>query len=169
MESLAVARALAAERFDFAIASDLERAHDTARAVVGERIPVVLDKRWREFDFGSWEGLTWDEIVERWPEYAEQQSFSACAYHPEGGESFEEVCARVKDAIDDLPDGNVLVATHAGPLHAMLHVLFSGDNEEAPQAFGVRFMPASITRVRFTGGRAHLTSLNDVEHLDSSG
>lgn len=132
----------------------------------------MLDKRWREFDFGSWEGLTWDEIVDRWPHYAQQQIFSASTYQPEGGESFDDVCTRVKDAIDDLragPDVNALVATHAGPLHAMLHVLFSGDNEEAPEAFGVRFMPASITRVRLIDGRAELVSLNDVKHLDPSG
>jgi len=171
-ETRAVERALAGEHFDLAVASDLQRAHDTARTIVGERTAVTLDARWREFDFGAWEGLTWDEITGRWPQYAEQNSFSAATYRPEGGESFDDVCARVAAALDDLragPHGNVLVATHAGPLHAMLHVLFSGSNEEAPEVFGVRFMPASITRVAFINGRAHLMSLNDVKHLDPSG
>ena len=171
-ETAALGRALAHDDFDFAVASDLQRAHDTARAIVGERIPVMLDSRWREFDFGAWEGLTWDEITDRWPEYAAVNSFSAATYRPQGGESFDDVCVRVSDALKDLrvaPHHNILVATHAGALHAMLQVLFSGGNQEAPDIFGVRFLPASITRVRFIDGRAHLVSLNDVSHLDSAG
>jgi ribonuclease H / adenosylcobalamin/alpha-ribazole phosphatase len=165
-------RALANEHFDFAVASDLQRAHDTARAIVGERIPVMLDARWREFDFGAWEGLTWDEIAERWPESAVDTPYSAASYHPQGGESFDDVCARVADALNDLRAGqhhNVLVVTHAGPLHAMLRVLFSGENKEGQEMSGVRFLPASITRVRFIDGRAELVSLNEARHLDCAG
>ena len=147
--------------FDFAVASDLQRANDTARAIVGERVPVMLDARWREFYFGEWEGLTWDEIIERWPEYSQRNPFSVATYQPEGGESFADVRARVSLALDDLRTAqhrNILVATHAGPLHAMLSVLFPGERD-------VCFMPASITRVRSTGGATELVSLNETGHL----
>lgn len=162
-ETRALARALGREPFDFAVASDLRRAHDTALAIVGSRIPVTLDARWREFAFGEWEGLTWEEIVERWPHLREQSSSAAKAYRPEGGESFEQVVGRVREALEDLTGGthrNVLVVTHAGALHAMLEVLFNG---EAP---GVRFLPACVTHVRMVDGQARLLRLNDVAHLD---
>lgn len=162
-ETRALARAYGRDPFDFAVASDLRRAHDTALAIVGTRIPVTMDARWREFAFGEWEGLTWDEIVERWPHLREQSSSAAKAYRPQGGESFEQVVARVRDAIEDLTKGshrNVLVVTHAGALHAMLEVLFHG---EAPP---VRFLPAAVTHVRLVDGQAHLLRLNDVAHLD---
>ena len=162
-ETRALARALGREPFDYAVASDLRRAHDTALAILGTRIPVALDPRWREFAFGEWEGLTWDEIVERWPHLREQSSSAARAYRPEGGESFEQVAARVRAALEDVTNGshrNALIVTHAGALHAALEVLFPGG---APT---VRFVPASVTKVRIAGGQASLLRLNDAAHLD---
>jgi probable phosphoglycerate mutase len=131
---------------------------ETARAIYGPN--VRPDPRWREFEFGEWEGLTWEQIVERWPQYGEQTGTAAKRYAPPGGETFEAVAARVASALDDLRGGgyeHALVVTHAGPLHAMLHAFFG----ELP----VRFTPASVTRVRLEGERPELTLLNDVAHL----
>jgi len=160
---LAQAQALAAllrdEDFDHAVSSDLARAYDTARAIRGQA-PVQRDARWREFRFGEWEGLTWDEIVARWPHLREHDASAAKRYTPEGGESFEDVCARVAQALDDLQRArhrHVLVVTHAGPLHAMLQTLFG--------EMSLRFSPASVTRVRIEDGHAELLALNEVAHL----
>ena len=121
------------------------------------------DARWREFAFGQWEGLTWDEIAERWPHAREHGATAAKRYTPEGGESFEVVCARVANAIADLQTSGferILVVTHAGTLHAMLHTLFGEREAEMQEVFGVRFSPGSVTRVRLDVGRAELLSLN---------
>lgn len=75
-------------------------------------------------------------------------------YAPPGGETFEAVRARVEDALTSLRKsgaGNVLIVTHAGPLHAALDVLFG--------EVAVRFEPASITRVRLREDDAELLSL----------
>ncbi|NTW41819.1 MAG: histidine phosphatase family protein [Cellulomonadaceae bacterium] len=51
------------------VSSDLVRARVTAQALsdlVG--VPVETDERLRERCFGDWEGLTADEIAERWPQ-----------------------------------------------------------------------------------------------------
>ena len=51
------------------MSSDLERAAETARIVLGARdLPLRLDPDWREMRFGDWEGLTWDQIVAAHPE-----------------------------------------------------------------------------------------------------
>lgn len=152
------------QAFDIAVSSDLSRAYDTARAIRGE-LPVERDERWREFAFGQWEGLTWDEIVERWPYLAERSGTAARLYAPQGGETFEALCERVHRAIGDLRSGgygNVLVVTHAGPLHAMLHAFFGEREGEMQEALSVRFSPGSITRVRLEKGRAELLALNEV-------
>jgi 2,3-bisphosphoglycerate-dependent phosphoglycerate mutase len=166
-QALALAGALAGANFDRAVSSDLSRAYDTARAICGEQ-RVERDPRWREFAFGEWEGLTWEEIVARRPEYGAHASTAAKQYAPPGGETFQAVCARVADALADLRAGGharVLVVTHAGPLHAMLHTLFGEREAEFQEALGVRFTPASITRVRFDSGQAELVQLNDAAHL----
>lgn len=150
-------------QFDYAVSSDLSRACDTAAAIRGA-LPVARDPRWREFAFGDWEGLTWDEIVERSPHLREHGATAAKLYTPPGGESFEQVQLRVSAALHELLESryeNVLVVTHAGPLHAVLHAFFGDRRAEMEEALGVRFSPASVTRIRVEAGRADLQSLNE--------
>lgn len=174
-EGRAQARALAAvlrgERFDRAFASDLGRAIETAQTILsGSNLEVTIDARLREFDFGLWEGLTWDEIVARWPRYGEAGWADAKGYQPEGGESFAAVEARVGAFLSELAQESferVLVATHAGVLHAALAVLgprLSTDH----RSMKIVFSPASITRITMEGEQARLITVNDVSHLDTT-
>lgn len=52
----------------------------------------------------------------------------------------------------------VLIVTHAGPLHAMMHVLFGRRTRTEPLA-DIRFSPGSITRVNIEADGAQLLSL----------
>jgi len=158
-----VAGLLRGEPFARAIASDLGRARETAEIVLaGEPPALEFDERWREMRFGSWEGLVWDEIVARQPDLATKSSTTPRFYTPPGGESFDDLCERIADALADIDaranDGDrVLVATHAGPLHALLRVALG--NSEA-DALGVRFSPASVTRLALAPGSARVVDLN---------
>ena len=108
---------LAGEQLDAAYASDLARAYETARIVVaGRGLDVVTDPDLRERDFGTWEGLTDQEILERFPE---------ARHHPWGdAETPAEMAERVHGALERIaarhPGGRVLVVTHGGPLRAIL-------------------------------------------------
>ena len=56
----------AARPADRIYSSDLARARETAEILAARLgVPVVLDERLRERGFGAWEGLTMDEIEER--------------------------------------------------------------------------------------------------------
>jgi broad specificity phosphatase PhoE len=160
-QATALGALLARDRIDVAVTSDLSRAAETARLILGARdVPLRLDSDWREMQFGDWEGLTWEEIVAANPHLAEANSASVRAYTPGGGESFADLCGRVERAVERIAaeagaDGAALVATHAGPLHALMHVLL-GD-ERAPK---VRLVNASVTRFRRIGGGWELTGLN---------
>ena len=168
-QAVALALALKDEPFTRAYASDLSRAEETARAIAGARgLDVTTDARLREFDFGLWEGLTWPEIVARWPQVGRRVPTQARAYEPAGGERFEQVVARVRSFLDELRPGaaseRALVVTHAGALHAAMEVLAP----EGFDPFGMVFSTASITRIAMDGRRARIITLNDVNHLDSS-
>jgi probable phosphoglycerate mutase len=166
-QAQALAKALRGMQFDRAVSSDLSRAYETARAICGQSA-VERDARWREFAFGQWEGLTWEEIVSRWPAVGEHGHTLAARYAPPDGETFDAVCARVSNALQDLRNANlqnVLVVTHAGPLHAVLHAVFGERRAEMEQVLGVRFSPASITRLRIDPDGAEVLTLNDVTHL----
>lgn len=162
-QATALASLLRDQRIDAAVSSDLARAAETARIVLGARDLVPrLDPDWREMRFGDWEGLTWEQILAANPQLDPANETAVKEYAPAGGESFDALCARVGRAAERAADGVaddgiVLVATHAGPLHALLSVLL-GDAERA--ALKVRFLTASITRFRRTGGRWTLARLN---------
>jgi broad specificity phosphatase PhoE len=153
---LAQARALAAhlrdERFDLVVASDLSRARTTAEYIcAGREIAPELTAGLRERQFGAWEGLTWPEIERRWPAFNAGFENAARLYTPEGGESWADLCARIDGVLRAAatrvgPDGRVLVVSHAGVMHAIVHVL-TGAGENTRGA-GHKFVPAGILRLR---------------------
>jgi len=157
-EGQAQARALAAhlsgEHFDIAIASDLGRAMATASAIGAAcGIAIEPESRLREMRFGVWEVLTWDEIVTRWPQYAELSPVSPRAFVPEDGESFDEVAARIAPVLADVtarlaPTGRALIVSHAGVMHALLRVALAQRSEDA---LDVALLPASILRLSGDG------------------
>ncbi len=155
--------------FTHAYSSDLIRALETARTILrGRDVPLAADPRLREFNFGEWEGLTWSEIVARWPQLGRRLPTQARLYEPIGGERFEHVQARVRAFLHDLRENAAakcaLVVTHAGALHAAMEVL----RPEGFDPLGMVFSTAGITRVAMDGSRARIISLNDVDHLDST-
>jgi broad specificity phosphatase PhoE len=159
-----IQRALEKERFDRAYSSPLRRALETARIILEPHaLEPVVEPRLREFDFGAWEGLTWEEIKARFPSVRKHEITSAKAYAPEGGERFDDVVARAMSFIQELRgfDGaRVLAVTHAGVLHAILEI-FRNDASRR-----VSFVPASVSRFEMTGDRYRVVLLNDITHLD---
>jgi len=117
VQARALAAELAGERIDAVYSSDLARAYETARIVADARgLGVTALRDFRERHFGTWEGMTDDEVLERFP-------------HAAGGpwgdaETVDEMAGRVFDALqriaDAHPDGHVLVVSHGGPLRSVL-------------------------------------------------
>ena len=103
------------------VTSDLRRCADAATAI-GERhrLPPATDARWRELDFGAWDGcapatLDADALGRFWNDP------DACP--PPGGECWAALVERIAAAIDDLEPRPTLVVTHGGAIRAALHRL----------------------------------------------
>ncbi|MGX6605076.1 histidine phosphatase family protein [Micromonosporaceae bacterium Da 78-11] len=98
------------------VASDLQRAADTAAALAAlSGLTVSYDKRLRERLFGAWQGLTMVEVTERYPE--EHARWTAGADVIDGMESLPDLGERVRDGLTAAaalapPGGTVVVATH---------------------------------------------------------
>ena len=172
-EGLAQAQALAIhlrdERFDLALASDLIRARATAETILGERsIALELTPELREMHFGLWEGLTWDQIVVRWPELNVAGEKAPMHYTAEGGESWEALCARVDAALRAIgarmgAGDRVLIVSHAGVMHAIMRSLTSaGPSNGARPVVGIKFSPGGIIRARGSFAEGwELTAINE--------
>ncbi|MGY1723384.1 histidine phosphatase family protein [Blastococcus sp. SYSU DS0533] len=119
-----VAAAGLGSRSTAVVASDLDRAADTARALTSLLgVPLRLDPRLREHGMGSWEGLTRDEVADRYPEqYADW--LAGRPVRGRGGEEAPAVAARVLAALADLPPADVaVVVTHGGTSGRMIETL----------------------------------------------
>jgi 2,3-bisphosphoglycerate-dependent phosphoglycerate mutase len=102
------------------LSSPYVRAHDTAVLALRAAdlpLPVVLDERLREREFGVLDRLTRLGIAERHPEQARARARVGKFYHrPPGGESWCDVALRVRSALDSITrehgGEHVLVVTH---------------------------------------------------------
>jgi uncharacterized phosphatase len=113
----ALAQQLAGEPLDAVYASDLSRAYETARIVADTHsLPVEALPELRERDFGTWEGLTDEEILERFPDTRTGGPWG-------DAETRDELETRILAAMGRVvarhPGGRVLVVTHGGPLRVM--------------------------------------------------
>jgi glucosyl-3-phosphoglycerate phosphatase len=128
------ARRLATLRPDAIFSSDLTRAASTAAPLARlTGLTVTLDKDLRERSGGDWEGLTDDEIAERYP--AERAT-----WNPPNGEPTAAVADRVRAALAriavTIADGRLaVVVSHGAALRLGMERLL-GLPEEAFGALG---------------------------------
>ncbi len=117
-------RALAGEQIDAVYSSDLGRAHDTARALARHAgLPVQTDPALRERAFGVFEGMTFAEIDQRYPDAARRWRQRDAGFGPEGGETLGDFYARVVAAVARIAarhrGQHIALVTHGGVLDAL--------------------------------------------------
>lgn len=99
--------------------SPLKRCIQTARiATAGQGIePIIVDEL-AEIDLGDWEGLTQEEIREKWPEIFAARRQDMAEFAAPGGEAWGSVQKRAVSAIEKIlqtaPEGPVFIAGHRG-------------------------------------------------------
>ena len=102
------------------VASPLRRCLPLAEGLAARLgAPLGLDARWREMDFGAWEGRPWDLIARNEIDAWDADFMQA---RPHGGESVAMLAARTAEALAAAraAGGRVVVVTHAGPIRAAL-------------------------------------------------
>jgi 2,3-bisphosphoglycerate-dependent phosphoglycerate mutase len=116
-----LAERLARETIDAVYSSELARAWLTAEPLAGRiGLEITTDTRLRERSFGTFEGLTLDEIAVRHPEGFRNWRERDPAWAMEGGESGQLLMDRVLAALHDIVSRHrgktVAVVTHGGVL-----------------------------------------------------
>lgn len=99
--------------------SDLSRCREGAEILCRQLdIRPRANRALRELSFGDWEGMTWTELEERFPEAWQARMDDLAGYRPPGGECLLDLHHRVLPAlaeiISDHRDEEVLVIAHGG-------------------------------------------------------
>ncbi|MDT4892969.1 MAG: glucosyl-3-phosphoglycerate phosphatase [Pseudonocardiales bacterium] len=106
------------------VSSDALRAMQTA-GPIGDLLglDVLPDARFRERSLGHWEGLTRDEVQQRYPdEFADWAAGREVSRR--GGESREQVAVRALAAFRDLPEMPIaVIVTHSATAMALCSAL----------------------------------------------
>lgn len=121
----ALCRKLSRYKISVAYASDLCRARLTA-AFAARRLGVRLEIRpgLREIDFGRWQGLSWEQVLEQSPHLARLWAKQFPHGRVPGGERFSQFKRRIRRELRAIaaanPAQSVLVVTHAGVIRVAL-------------------------------------------------
>ena len=150
--------------------SPLQRTYDTALPIATwQSLEVQRVDDLRECDFGTWEGLSRAEVLERSPEDSQR----LCEWErntsiaPPGGESFEalqqRVCAAVEHLAQAHPDQAIVLVSHVGPIKVLLSAALGAPISAAFRIFldpatisVVDWQDAAHATVRLVNSHAHL-------------
>ncbi|MDY0297700.1 MAG: histidine phosphatase family protein [Acidobacteriota bacterium] len=169
-EARALQEILAHEPLDLVVSSPMKRALETARIAIGDRdVPFQIENSFVEIDIGEWEGRKYASV--RGADAGFFSRWRADAFVPiPGGESFSDVCERVRPGVEALlesPARCVLVSGHATVNRAILCRLMKLDPQTARR---FRVLNASLSRINLeegpTGPVALLESWNLTHHLE---
>ncbi|TMG99603.1 MAG: histidine phosphatase family protein [Betaproteobacteria bacterium] len=161
-------QAMAAEDLHAIYASDLSRAHETASAVARRAGLAVMPARGlRERGFGIFEGYTFAEIEERWPEQSQRWRRRDPEFGPEGGETLLGFYTRAVAAATALAQAHlgqtIALVAHGGVMDCLYRAA-SRITLQAPRTWHLG--NATINRLLYTPQGFTLVGWNDDYHLE---
>ncbi|MFE2461224.1 bifunctional RNase H/acid phosphatase [Streptomyces sp. NPDC059402] len=150
------------------VASPLARTRETAGIVAARLgLEVAIEEGLRETDFGAWEGLTFGEVRERYPDDLDAWLASPDAEPTGGGESFAATGTRIAATRDKLVAAyagrTVLLVSHVTPIKTFLQLALGAPPESL---FRMELSAASLSAVAYyADGGASVRLFNETSHL----
>jgi broad specificity phosphatase PhoE len=147
--------------------SPLRRAVQTAEAI-GERceLKVNVELRLTDLDFGQWQGLSLQEVREKYGELYPLWENEPEQIRMPGGESLSDVRERVIPLVNDLLDrhaGRVMLVSHRVVNKVLLCALLGLDNSHF---WNIQQDTCGVTAFTCERGRFILTRHNDTSFLE---
>lgn len=151
------------------VTSEKRRAVQTLEAAGLGDLPVRVDDRWREIDYGDHDRRRISEVIAemgaRWAEdvgHVPAGGESMRDLHQRVGEAWRDVLASVPDDGGDV-DRTVVVVSHATPIKSAVVWSVGGGPEQILQLW-VQLASLSVVRIHDGLGTV-LERFNDVTHL----
>ncbi len=152
-QAAALARGLPAPAL--VVSSPLHRARETAAAF---GVPVEIDGRWIELDYGDMDGAPAASIgPDLWKQWRADPQFA-----PPGGESLVALGARVRESCEELvaeaAERDVVVVTHVSPIKAAVAWALGVGDEVAWKLY---VEDAAVCRIRIGEFGPLVTAFNE--------
>lgn len=152
--------------------SPQKRAVETARIIADrQHVDVYLVPGLVEVEFGLWEGMTWDEIKEKYPDEYEKWTLNPLEAGPPGGETRMQALKRSAQAIEDIialsgSNHDIAVVSHGATLAYVVAYLL----RDHPGGFEIIVENASITTIGYNSVTqdCQLLKVNETDHLGVS-
>ena len=165
-----LAAALADEPLQAVYSSDLSRARQTAAPLAARAgLELRIDAGLRERAFGEFEGLSFAQIEQRWPDRAHAWRRRDPDFGAPGGEVLRDFRNRVGAAVTRLarahPGQGIALVTHGGVLD-LLYREATRVALDAPRSW--QLPNAGINRLLHAGAGLMLVGWADFGHLDTA-
>lgn len=150
---------------DAVYASDLKRAVATAEAIARVHgLTVNRLEELRERSFGDWEGITFEELKQRYPDWEKVWDEGGCY----GVERYDELMKRIAEQWERIarkhPGAHVVVVGHGSSMHAGLMAIA----KERFTQWNARLTNTGVTSVTFHPERGwRLLRVNQTDHLQA--
>ncbi|HTL70083.1 MAG TPA: histidine phosphatase family protein [Candidatus Eisenbacteria bacterium] len=157
-------------KIDKIFSSDLVRAWATTQEIARHmRVPVVRDARLREIFLGAWEGMTPEEVDEKYDKGYQRWLRSPSSCRIPGCETVARFRRRVTRRVRAIARQNrgktVLLVTHGGVITALLADWLKADFDNI--LLNLQIDNTSLTLVDETETRVRLRTINDATHLSA--
>jgi broad specificity phosphatase PhoE len=145
------------------VSSPLARARETAEPIVDAvGVPLDVDERWIELDYGELDGLTSDEVpAGTWERWRGDPTFAA-----PGGESLADLGQRIAAACEEASiatdDADTVVVSHVSPIKAAASWALGVGVEISWRTW---VAPGSVTTIAVSARGPMLRSFNETGHL----
>ena len=165
-----VAGRLAKEPLAAVYSSDLGRARMTAQYIAERHsLPVITVSDLREYHFGEWEGLSFKQIAERWPDISASFFRNPDDIRIPGGETFRDVKARAESAVKRLvsqhPDQTIVIVSHGGTIRT---ILCAALGLHLNRVWAIKQDNTAVNVIEYHDADSIVALVNDTHHLRES-
>ena len=167
-QAKALSERLAKAKIDAFYASDLSRAKETAEIIASpHHEEVKLMSQYRETKFGEWEGLTYNEIIEKFPREMADWRVNPTVTRIPGGETLNEVAQRCMSGINEIKaeheQQTVLLVAHGGIIRIIISSLIGINLNEY---WKIQQDNTALNIIEIHDDKSILCLLNDTNHLN---
>ena len=113
---------------DIVITSPLKRAHQSAALIFGDS-NFSVNQSFAEICYGQWDGKSWQEIQNQWPDIATAKMENWLGVTPPDGESWSDFSSRVLTAFKEIEsrDASIAILAHAG-VNSVINQYLTGED-----------------------------------------